>query len=121
MAPMHLDDPFPIERCSHRLSKVIMSEFRGRCPTLQEVFSIPAKQWLKVPGVGQTLLTELEAVMQDQLDQTKGQASGQMTDAELIARLEQLQRDLKSLRRDLLARMSDSQPRDESPDNGDLH
>lgn len=113
--------PFPIERCSQRLRNAIVAEFQGRCPTLQEVFSLPAKQWLKVPGMGQTLLTELEAIMQDQLEQTKGRASAQMTDGELIARLERLQRDLKRLRRDLLVRMSDSQARDDSPDITDFH
>jgi hypothetical protein len=118
---MHPSDPFPIENCSQRLRKAILAEFRGRSPTLEEVISIPPKQWLKVPGMGETMLMELEAIMRSQLDHTTGPASGQVTDAELIARLERLQRDLKRLRRDLLVRMSDPQPRADSPDSTDLH
>jgi hypothetical protein len=71
--------------------------------------------------MGQTLLTELKTIMHDQLQQTKGRASAQMTDGELIARLEQLQRDLKRLRRDLLDHMCDPRPKDDSPDRTDLH
>ena len=105
---MPLDDPFPIEGCSRRLRNAILGEFQGRCPTFQEVFSIPGKQWLKVPGMGQTLLTELEAIMQNRLEQTKGQASAHMTDAELIARLERLQRDLKRLCREVQSRLDNA-------------
>jgi len=108
VALMRLADLFPIEGCSPRLRNAILGEFQGRCPTLQEVFSIPAKQWLKVPGVGQTLLTELEAIMQSRLEQTKGQASAQMTDAELIARMERLQRDLKRLRDEVELRLDNA-------------
>jgi hypothetical protein len=111
---MRLDNPFPIGDCSPRLRNAILGEFQGRCPTLQEVFSIPAKQWLKVPGVGQTLLTELEAIMQNRLEQTKGQVSAQMTDAELIARLELLLHDLKRLSHEVQTRLdnvSKSRPR----------
>ena len=108
MALMRLDNPFPIDGCSPRLRNVILGEFQGRCPTLQEVFSISAKQWLKVPGVGQTLLTELEAIMQNRLEQTKGQASVQMTDAEVIARLELLQRDLKRLCHEVQTRLDNA-------------
>jgi len=108
MAPMRLDDPFPIEGCSPRLRNAILGEFQGCCPTLQEVFSIPTKQWLKVPGVGQTLLTELKAIMQNQVEQTKGRASAQMSDAELMARLERLQRDLKRLCREVQTRLDNA-------------
>src|SRR5918994_3067671 len=118
---MHLDDPFPIERCSPRLRNAILAEVRWRSPTLEELISIPSKQWLKVPGIGQALLLELEAIMQSELDQTMGHAPVQMTDAELIARLERLQRDLKRFRHDLLTRINDPQPRAGSLDSTDLH
>ena len=121
MALMRLDDPFPIEGCSPRLRNAILGEFQGRCPTLQEVFSIPAKQWLKVPGVGQTLLTELEAIMQNQVEQTKGQASAQMTDAELIARLERLQRDLKHLCREVQIRLENASTNRHKPGGSNHH
>lgn len=118
---MYPNDPFPIENCSQRLRKAILAEFRGRSPTLEEVSSIPSKQWLKVPGMGETMLMELEAIMRSQLDQTTGPASVQMTDADLMARLERLQRDLKRFRRDLLVRMSDPQPNGDNPDSTNLH
>ena len=118
---MHPDDPFPIERCSPRLGNVILAVFQGRCPTIQEVFSISPKQWLKVPGMGPTLLNEMEASMRGYQGWAKGRASERITDAELIARLERLQRDLERFRRDLLILMSERQSKDGSSDDADLH
>jgi DNA repair protein RadC len=94
-------DPFPLERCSPRLRAAILSEFQGRHPTLQEVASIPPLKWLTVPGIGQTMLTELDAIIQDHQGWLKSNASASPPDAELADQLERLQRDLERLRREL--------------------
>jgi hypothetical protein len=115
---MQPDDPFPIERCSGRLKAAILAEFQGRCPTFQEMFSIPPKKWLTVPGIGETLLKELEAIMGIYQDQTKSPAPSRMSDAELLARLERLQRDLERLRHDIQTRTGDvprKQPSSDKP------
>jgi hypothetical protein len=80
-----------------------------------------AKQWLKVPGMGPTLLNEMEASMRGYQGWAKGRASERVADAELLARLERLQRDLERFRRDLLILMSERQSKDGSSDDADLH
>lgn len=118
---MQPNDPFPLERCSLRLRKVILEVFQGRCPTLQEVFSIPPKQWLKVPGMGSTLLKEMEASMRRYQSGTKRRRPERITDAELIVRLERLESDLERVRRELLIRITERQSNDDSPENSGLH
>lgn len=98
-----------------------MNEFGGNCPTLQQVFSISPEKWQTFPGFGPTLLTELEAIMRDDLDQMKGYAPGQLSDAELLARLERLQRDLKRFRRDLEQLINKRSKEQLGPGGSDLH
>ncbi|WP_210166506.1 hypothetical protein [Microvirga vignae] len=124
MALMQASDPFPLERCSGRLRSAILAEFQGRCPALQEVFSIPAKEWLTVPGMGQTLLMELEAVMKGRQAKMKDHVSARLTEAQLLDRLERLQRELNRVRHDFLVLMNERRRRDgrdASPDGSDLH
>jgi hypothetical protein len=115
---MQPDDPFPIERCSGRLKAAVLAEFQGRCPTFQEMFSIPLKKWLTVPGIGETSLRELEAIMGIYQGQTKSPAAPRISDAELLARFERLQRDLERLRHDIQTRTGDvprKQPSSDKP------
>jgi hypothetical protein len=96
-------DPFPLDRCSGRLRNAILTEFQGRCPTLQEVASVPHSTWMTVPGIGETLLMELETLIQGLHGeaQAKGASRRRLSDAELLKRLERLQRDFNLLRRDV--------------------
>ena len=118
---MQPDDPFPIERCSGRLKAATLAEFRGRCPTFQEMFSIPPKKWLTVPGIGEALLRELEAIMGIYQDQMKSPAPPRMSDAELLARLERLQGDLERLRHDIQMRTCNVSKNRPGSDRSDHH
>jgi hypothetical protein len=98
-----------------------LSEFQGRHPTLQEVASIPPRQWLKVPGVGQTLLTELETVVGVHQDWMKTSTSASPTDAEMVDQLERLQRDLERLRRELRTLIDNIRRKQSNSDSSDDH
>ncbi|KLK90444.1 hypothetical protein AA309_25520 [Microvirga vignae] len=116
---MQPSDPFPLERCSSRLRSAILAEFQGRHPTLQEVASIPPRRWLTAPGVGQTLLTELEAIIRDHQGWTKSDVPATSTDAALVERIEQLQRDLERLRRELRSVIDSIRRKQSEPDISD--
>ena len=118
---MRPSDPFPLERCSSRLRAAILLEFQGRHPTLQEVASIPPRQWLTVPGVGQTLLTELEAVVGGHQEWMKTSTPAGPTDADMIDQLERLQRDLERLRRELRTLIDNIRRKPFNPDSPDDH
>jgi len=121
---MQQSDPFPIEYCSSRLRNTILTEFRGRCPTLQEVLSISSREWLGTPGMGRTLLMELEAIMKDHPAKAKSYRPEGVTEAQLLNRLERLQRELKCVRNDFLALTRDgkgSSNRDNSSGGLGLH
>ena len=97
---MQPSDPFPIEHCSPRLRKAILAELQGRSPTYQDILRIPLEQWLKVPGMGRTLLRELDDLIHNQPSVPQVDPSPNPDD-ELIARLERFQRDLRQLQHDL--------------------
>jgi hypothetical protein len=118
---MQPDDPFPLERCSGRLKAAVLAEFQGRCPTFQEMFSIPSKEWLTVPGIGEASLRELEAIMGMYQDQAKRPASPRMSDAELLIRLERLQRDLERLRHEIQTRLGNVPQKQSGPDKSNHH
>lgn len=99
----------------------ILSEFQGRPPTLHDVASIPPQQWLKVPGVGQTLLTELEAVVGAHQGWMKSNIPAGSTDAEMLDQLERLQRDLERLRRELRTLIDNIRRKQSNPDSSDGH
>lgn len=111
---MQPTDPFPIERCSPRLRAAILSEFNGRSPTYQDIISLSPKEWMSVPGIGASLLRELESILQNPSAVAQGDLSANPTYAnanpnqpDLIARLEQLQRDLEKLRDDIQVLLGD--------------
>lgn len=90
-------------------------------PTLHDVASIPPQQWLKVPGVGQTLLTELEAVVGAHQGWMKSNIPAGSTDAEMLDQLERLQRDLERLRRELRTLIDNIRRKQSNPDSSDGH
>jgi hypothetical protein len=118
---MQHSDPFPVERCSPRLQKAILAEFNGRSPSYQDIFSIPLQQWLTVPGMGRTLLSELERLIHTPSSMPQADPSRKLDDAELMARLERFQRDLRRLQHDLQVLLGEAPPRKADANGSDLH
>jgi hypothetical protein len=95
---MRSDEPFPLEAVPSRLRTAILNEFQGRCPTIGEVAQIPDQQWLSAPDVGQRFVAIIHDIT-DVARQQGGRPLGrQLTDAELLERLERLQEELRWLR-----------------------
>jgi hypothetical protein len=105
---MQQDHSFPLDRCSKRLRTVIMNEFQGRRPTVDEVNRIPAKDWLAAPGMGPTLLRELDSLTQVQPSEPRNTLTS-LSDDELLNLLESLQRKMDNLHRDV-QRLISSRP-----------
>ncbi len=118
---MQPSDLFPIERCSPRLRTAILAEFNGRSPTFQDILSIPLEKWMTVPGIGRTLLMELEHVIQGLPIVPQANSLATSDDTDLMARLERLQRDLRRLQRDIQALMSEVPSRRAEPHPSDVH
>ena len=102
---MKLDDPFPLELVSPRVRATILREFQGRCPSVREMTQISDRRWLATPGIGSTFLKNIRSVTDDQQRRIATHSSNEMTYAELLERLESLQRELKSIRAMLRDRM----------------
>jgi hypothetical protein len=95
---MYLDDPFPLAAVPSRVRHVIWNEFKGRCPSIREVAEISDKRWLKTPGVGPVVLNIIRTVIDEQQRQSAG-----LSDAELLKRLEWVQKELRWLEKQLKA------------------
>jgi hypothetical protein len=94
---MRLDEPFPLEAVPSRLRAAILREFQGRCPRVGEVAQIPDAQWLSTPEVGQRSLEIIHEII-DGAGQLMTRPPGtRLTDAELLRRLEWLQKELRWL------------------------
>ena len=103
---MPLDEPFPLEAVPWRVRYALLLEFKGRCPSLREVDQIPDKHWLTMPGMGPASLEMVRSIIKARVPQaTSHTASHNLSDAELLRRLEQLQEDLRWLEAQLKARM----------------
>jgi len=103
---MHLDEPFPLQAVSSRLRNAILQEFKGRCPSLREVTEIPDGHWLSTPAIGTTHLAMIRSVTDEQPQPTVRPSLTQLSDAELLDRLEWLQEELHWLHDQLRARLS---------------
>lgn len=101
-----LDDPFPIEKCSGRVRGAILAEFNGRCPTIREVASISDAQWLSVPNIGPITLEELRSISIQPQDTNPGRTMMSMPDAELLSRLNRLQRELGTVVEEIRSRLT---------------
>lgn len=103
---MDLDDPFPINKCSGRIRSAILTEFKGRCPTIREVAAISDAHWLTVPNIGPTTLEELRSLAtHPQGSEIRPAVSG-MTNAELLSRLNRLQRELNIVTGEIRSRIA---------------
>jgi hypothetical protein len=92
---MNLDNPFPLELVSSRVRANILHEFGGRCPSIREMTQISNKQWLATPGIGLASLSEIRSVANNQFSDPVN--STEMDDAELLERLEALEKEYQEL------------------------
>ena len=93
---MPLDEPFPLEAVPSRVGYALLLEFNGRCPSLREVDQISDKHWLTIPGMGPASLEMVRSIIKARGQQVPSQAAlYNLSDAELLRRLEQLQKDLR--------------------------
>src|SRR5689334_8579629 len=99
-----LDDPFPIESFRRNVRDTILSEFGGRCPSIREVFDVPDAAWMALPGIGPVTLTELRQVLEKDPPRTKVRVFEEWTDGELQAERDRLQREVGSIRDNLVSR-----------------
>jgi hypothetical protein len=90
------DEPFPLEAVPSRVRSAILREFKGRWPSVREVDRVSDKEWLAAPGVGPSALVSIRSVTAHR--QAVARPSSGMTDAELLERLEFIQRELRSIR-----------------------
>ena len=59
---MQLDERFPLEAIPPRVRGVLLREFQGRQPTVQEIAQILDRHWLATPGVGPSALDKLRSI-----------------------------------------------------------
>ena len=119
--PMEPSDPFPIERCSSRLKTAILGEFNGRSPTYQDILSLSPKEWMTVPGMGPALLRELHRIVQNPSAVAEVASFETREDADLMARLEHVQEDLKRLQHDLRLLLGEAPSRKADANGSDAH
>ena len=94
---MPVDEPFPLESVPSRVRQAILSEFKGRCPSVREVAEIPDAHWLATPAMGRKFLQMIREVTPAPRRQADVSVRRQLTDVELLDRLESLQEELQRL------------------------
>ena len=104
---MQQDEFFPLDAVPPRMRRAILQEFQGRWPTVQEVTQISDRQWLATPDIGPSTLETIHTILRPQPCLRDG-ASPEMTDAELLNRLEFIQEELKRIQGILEARIGAS-------------
>jgi hypothetical protein len=101
---MQQDETFPLAVIPPRVRRAILREFQGRWPTVQEVAQIPDRHWLATPDIGPSSLEIIHSVLHPQPRQSDA-AQSQLSDAELLERLESIQEELRRIQRTLEARI----------------
>jgi hypothetical protein len=104
---MQQDEFFPLDAVPPRVRRALLREFQGRWPTVQEVSQISDRHWLATPDIGPSTLEKIHSVLRPQSCQREG-FSPEMTDAELLNRLEFIQEELKRIQCTLEARIGPS-------------
>jgi hypothetical protein len=102
---MRLDEPFPLEAVPSRLRNAILREFQGRCPSIREMAQIPDRQWLSTPDVGPRSVEIIHDLADGARQQTDCPPYPQLADAELLERLEWLQKEVRWLQDVLKAKI----------------
>ena len=104
---MQPDEPFPLEAIPSRVRTVVLREFQGRRPTVQEIAQISDRHWLATPGAGPTALAKLRSITHRITHPPQQNDPGlpRLTDAELLKQLESLQKDLRWIRRTVKAQL----------------
>ncbi len=100
---MQVDQLFPLESVPSRVKQAILSEFKGRCPSMREVAEIPDAYWLATPAIGRKFLQTIRDAAPAPARQTTVPVR-RLTNAELMDRLEGLQEELQKLHDVLKAR-----------------
>jgi hypothetical protein len=98
------DEPFPLNAVPPRVRNAVLNEFKGRCPSIQEVAEIPDSYWLATPSIGPTFLEQIRRVT-GAAQQTSRPSRPYLTDAEFLERLERLQDELRWLQDQMEARL----------------
>lgn len=94
---MQLDEPFPLECVSLRARKAVLQAFGGRHPSIREVATVSDVRWLTNPGVGPATLAQISRVTGVETGPTDLPCAPQLSDAELMKRLDRLQQELLRL------------------------
>ncbi len=102
---MDRDEPFPLGAVPPRVRHTILSEFKGSCPSIREVAEIPDSYWLATPNIGPAFLEQIRRVTDAPSEQTVSPSRPQLTDTELLDRLEQLQNELQWLHDQMEAKL----------------
>jgi hypothetical protein len=89
---------FPLDAVPPRVRSALLGEFEGRWPTVQEVAQISDRHWLATPDIGPSTLEKIHSVLRPKACQGDS-ASHQMTDTELLIRLEFIQEELRRIQR----------------------
>ena len=100
---MQQDGMFPLAVIPPRVRRAILREFQGRWPTVREVAQISDRQWSATPDIGPSALEKIHSILSSQRHQSDHPP---LTDAELLHRLEFIQKELRRLQRALEVRMS---------------
>src|SRR5215207_10033787 len=103
---MDWNEPFPLNAIPPRVRNAILNEFKGRCPSIQEVAEIPDSYWLSTPAIGPAVLEKIRSVTDAQPPQVSRPSLARLSDAELLDHLERLQQELRWLHDHLQARLS---------------
>lgn len=93
---MQQNEAFPLDAVPPRVRRALLGEFQGRWPTLQEVSQISDRHWLATPDIGPSTLEKIHSILRPQPCQRDG-SSPEMTDAELLNRLEFIQEELQRI------------------------
>jgi hypothetical protein len=67
---MDWNEPFPLSAVPPWVRNTILSEFKGRCPSIREVAEIPDSYWLATPNIGPTCLEQIRSVTDAEPQQT---------------------------------------------------
>src|SRR4051812_11389189 len=110
---MLLNKPFPLAAVPSWVRQAILYQFNGRCPNIGEAAKVADRDWLKAPGIGPASLEMIRSVISEQQPHTAS-SSARLSEAELLRRLEWLQKELRGLEDQLKARLPKMAGRDET-------